>query len=163
MKIFIQKWVFLQITPHVDNHVKIAPLKSFLNRFSRIIACWKGIEIRNLDSLLVITKCKALHVIAYKMRNIVQKSPEFLLKYCKNYGHIYIIWKRKVSRIQLRHPQHKDFKVFRENWKRPKFLISPPGMGQGQIPYTKKFVSMPHIKYQNFAYISQLAKVMIKS
>jgi hypothetical protein len=48
----------------------------FLNRFCRIIACWKGLESKNLDLLQVITSCKALHVKPYKKENIVEKTPQ---------------------------------------------------------------------------------------
>jgi hypothetical protein len=53
-----------------------ALLNSFLNRFHRIIACWKGLESRNPDTLQLITFCNALHVRYYKKENIVEKTPQ---------------------------------------------------------------------------------------
>jgi hypothetical protein len=55
----------------------MALLMSFVGRFRRIIACWKGLESRNLDLLQVITSCKAFHVIPYKTENIAEKSLKF--------------------------------------------------------------------------------------
>ncbi len=49
-------------------------MKSFVDRFRRIIACWKGLELRNPDTLQVITSCKALHVMSLKNQNIAEKS-----------------------------------------------------------------------------------------
>jgi hypothetical protein len=48
----------------------MALLNPFLNRFGRIIACWKGLELRNSDPLPDITFGKALHVIAYNHREV---------------------------------------------------------------------------------------------
>ncbi len=45
---------------------KNAPVKRFLSRFRRIIACWKGLESRNSVKLQLITFCNVLHVISYK-------------------------------------------------------------------------------------------------
>ncbi len=45
-----------------------------MDRFRRIIACWKGLELRSPDTLQVITSCKALHVMSYKNENIAEKS-----------------------------------------------------------------------------------------
>jgi hypothetical protein len=75
MKIFNYKIEIFQIIPHANDHIQNALLNSFLVRFGRIIACWKGLELRNPDSLLVITLRKALHVITYKMQNIVENRP----------------------------------------------------------------------------------------
>jgi hypothetical protein len=44
-----------------------------VDRFRRIIACWKGLELRNPDTLQVITSCKTLQVIPYKNENIAEK------------------------------------------------------------------------------------------
>jgi hypothetical protein len=44
-----------------------------VDRFCRIIAYWKGLELRNPDTLQVITSCKALEVIPYKNKNIAEK------------------------------------------------------------------------------------------
>jgi hypothetical protein len=74
MKIFNLKIEIFQIIPHANDHIQNALLNSFLVRFGQIIACWKGLELRNSDSLLVITLRKALHVIAYKMQNIVHSN-----------------------------------------------------------------------------------------
>jgi hypothetical protein len=52
-----------------------ALLNSFLNRFCRTIACWKCLELRNLNTLQVITFGNALHVIPYKKENIPEKTP----------------------------------------------------------------------------------------
>ncbi len=45
-----------------------------MDRFRRIIACWKGLELGNPDTLQVITSCKALHVITYKNQNKAEKN-----------------------------------------------------------------------------------------
>ncbi len=53
----------------------MALLNSFLGRFKQNIACWKGLESGNPNALQVVTSCKALHVIPYKIENAVEKSP----------------------------------------------------------------------------------------
>ncbi len=50
-----------------------ALLTSFLNGFCRIIACWKGLELKISNTLQDITIGKALQVIAYKIQRIDQK------------------------------------------------------------------------------------------
>ncbi len=45
-----------------------------MDRFRRIIAYWKGLELRNPDTLQTITHCKALHVMSYKNQNKAEKS-----------------------------------------------------------------------------------------
>jgi hypothetical protein len=53
-----------------------------VDRFRQIIACSKGLELRNPDTLQVITSCKALHVMSYKNQNIAGKNASYLLEYC---------------------------------------------------------------------------------
>jgi hypothetical protein len=70
-----QKIEFLLIFHHANYDFENALLSSFLNRFRQTIACWKGLELRNPDTLQLITSCNALHVIPYKKENIAGKTP----------------------------------------------------------------------------------------
>jgi hypothetical protein len=58
----------------------MALLNPFLDRFGRIIACWKGLELRNSDPLPDITFCKALHAIAYNQREVTLLKIDFSKK-----------------------------------------------------------------------------------
>jgi hypothetical protein len=62
---------------HFEYSISYTFLTSFLNGFCGIIACWKGLELRNSYTLQDITIGKALRVIAYKIKNMCQKCAKF--------------------------------------------------------------------------------------
>ncbi len=61
-KIKSHKQVILRIPPPMKSSIQNALLTSFLNGFCRIIACWKGLELRSSNTLPDITIGKALQV-----------------------------------------------------------------------------------------------------
>ncbi len=67
------KQVIFRIPPPMKLSIQNALLTSFLNGFRRIIACWKGLELRSSNTLPDITIGKALHVMRYKIKNMHQK------------------------------------------------------------------------------------------
>jgi hypothetical protein len=96
---WIFKWMFLEIL-WWQNMVK-----SFLNRFHRIIACEKGLESGNPDALQVITSCKVLHVITYKIENTVEKSPRITWNIAWLHQVVYMYGKRRVQGSQWWQPK----------------------------------------------------------
>jgi len=76
--------------------VQKALLTSFLIIFGRIIACWKGLEQRNLNTLQDITIGKVLHVRYYKIKNMDRKMRQ-IPSYIKNTIEFYASLERLMT------------------------------------------------------------------
>jgi hypothetical protein len=90
-------------------------LDSFLNRFCRIIARWKDLKLRNPDPLQLITFGNALHVIPYKNKNIVKKSPLISWNIAFLHQVVYMHGKRKDRGSQNGNQNEKKLDIIFEN------------------------------------------------
>ncbi len=119
---------FLWITLRADDHVWNALLDSFLNRFCRKIARWKGLELRNPGSLQLITFGNALHLIPYKNKNIVKKSSLISWNIAFLHQVVYMYGKRRDRGSQWWQPKwKKTWYYFRKSSLKIIFYISPYG------------------------------------
>jgi hypothetical protein len=80
-----------------------------------IIACWKGLKLRNLDTLQVITFGNALYVLLYKIENIAEKSPRISWNFGCHHQVVYMYGKRKDRRNQWWQSKLKIIDITNEN------------------------------------------------